>query len=101
MDALRSTTASRLWWWLAWVLLAPTNQARTSPWYQPARPTALQSVVDDAVQAVLVHFAPQNLGTNQLAVTLVDLRDPTHPAHAARWVQQCNGRHRCAAPGTG
>lgn len=42
-----------------------------------ARPdAALQRIVDDAVAATFKQFASNKLQTNQLAVTLVDLRDP-------------------------
>jgi beta-lactamase class A len=43
----------------------------------------LQKVVDRAVKQALDKFAPQKLATNQLAVTLVDLRDPQKPAQAS------------------
>ncbi len=39
----------------------------------------LQQIVDNAAQGVLKEFAPIKLESNQLAVTLVDLREPTHP----------------------
>ncbi len=42
----------------------------------------LQAVVDRAVESALERFAPQKLETNQLAVTLVDLRDPDKPVQA-------------------
>src|ERR1035437_4951858 len=43
----------------------------------------LQAVVDRAVEGTLERFAPQKLETNQLAVTLVDLRDPDKPVQAS------------------
>ena len=43
----------------------------------------LQKVVEQAVERVLEKFAPQQLGTNQIAVTLVDLRDPQKPARGS------------------
>jgi len=39
--------------------------------------------VDRAVQQALDRFAPQKLGRNQLAVTLVDLGDPKKPVQAS------------------
>ena len=39
-------------------------------------------MVDRAVEGALEKFAPQKLGTNQIAVTLVDLRDPQKPVQA-------------------
>ena len=43
----------------------------------------LQTVVDRAVKGALEKFADKKLGTNQLAVTLVDLRDPQQPVQAS------------------
>ncbi len=45
--------------------------------------TGLQKVVDQAVQGALDKFADKKLGTNQIAVTLVDLRDPNKPEQAS------------------
>jgi beta-lactamase class A len=49
---------------------------------QMAHSASLQKVVDQAVQGALDKFADVKLGTNQIAVTLVDLRDPQHLAQA-------------------
>jgi hypothetical protein len=49
----------------------------------PAVSERWQGVVDNAVQSALTRFAGQKLLTNQLAVTLVDLRDPLHPVQAS------------------
>jgi beta-lactamase class A len=43
----------------------------------------LQQVVDGAVAGVLKQFAPQNLTSNELAVTLVELQDAARPAWAS------------------
>jgi len=43
----------------------------------------LQKVLDDAVQKTLSQFAPQNLQSNQLAATLIDLHDAQNPAQAS------------------
>ncbi|MDB6110949.1 MAG: hypothetical protein JWR69_2699 [Pedosphaera sp.] len=45
-------------------------------------PAELQALVDRAVSRTLEEFAGKKLGSNQLAVTLVDLRDPQHPVSA-------------------
>ncbi|HVM51517.1 MAG TPA: serine hydrolase [Candidatus Acidoferrum sp.] len=50
--------------------------------YFPHSP-ALQQVVDRAVKGALDKFANEKLGTNQIAVTLVDLRDPHQPVQAS------------------
>jgi beta-lactamase class A len=48
-----------------------------------AHSPGLQELVDRAVKQTLARFAGQKLGTNQLAVTLVDLRDPLKPVQAS------------------
>jgi beta-lactamase class A len=45
--------------------------------------TQLQAVVDYAVSSTLEQFAPKKLQSNQLAVTLVDLRDFKRPVQAS------------------
>lgn len=55
--------------------LSQTNL--TPPPIQPA--ARLQPIVDRAVSSVLLQFATQNLQPDQIAVTLVDLRQPTQP----------------------
>jgi beta-lactamase class A len=47
-----------------------------------ANSSRLQAVVDRAVDVALERFAPLKLETNQLAVTLVDRRDPEQPVQA-------------------
>ncbi len=42
----------------------------------------LQALVEKSVQVTLRQFADKKLTTNQLALTLVDLRDPQHPVQA-------------------
>jgi beta-lactamase class A len=56
------------------------STATTSSNLQVARSPTLQKVIDRAVQSALHKFADKKLGTNQIAVTLVDLRDPQKPA---------------------
>jgi len=69
--------------------LVQTISAQTDTTPRTRKPTLefphssrLQAVVDHAVEGALEKFAPQNLGTNQIAVTLVDLRDPQKPVKA-------------------
>ena len=63
---------------------APTaTPPRTpTPSFVIAHSPRLQAVVDRAVDTALERFAPLKLETNQLAVTLVDLRDPEQPVQA-------------------
>lgn len=42
-----------------------------------------QALVDKAAQVVLEKFAAKKLQTNQLAITLIDLSNPEHPAKAS------------------
>lgn len=51
--------------------------------WNPAHSEKLQSVVDAAVQTTLKKFADKKLGTNELAVTLIDLRDAEKPVQAS------------------
>jgi beta-lactamase class A len=44
---------------------------------------SLQSLVDEAAQKTLEKFAEKKLQENQLSITLIDLRDPAHPAQAS------------------
>jgi beta-lactamase class A len=63
---------------------AQTNTSsgnQSSKWKAPHSPR-LQEVVDRAVKSALDKFADQKLGTNQLAVTVVDLRNPRKPVQA-------------------
>src|SRR5436309_2081342 len=47
------------------------------------RARQLQSLVDEAVARTLANFADRQLKPDQVAVTLVDLGDPRHPAQAS------------------
>jgi beta-lactamase class A len=78
----------------ALILLSPalvqTSPAQTSSApaarganFEIARSPRLQELVDRAVQQALEKFAAKKLGTNQIAVTLVDLTDPQKPAQAS------------------
>ncbi len=65
--------------------LVLTNFAHAEPTnsWTPAHSEKLQSVVDAAVQTTLKKFADKKLGTNELAVTLIDLRDAEKPVQAS------------------
>ena len=45
--------------------------------------TSLQDLVNEAAHTTLAKFADRKLTENQLSITLVDLRDPIHPATAS------------------
>jgi beta-lactamase class A len=47
------------------------------------KPTALQDLVNDAAHTALKKFANKKLTENQLSITLIDLREPEHPATAS------------------
>jgi beta-lactamase class A len=48
-----------------------------------SRSASLQELVDQAAHAALTKFSDKKLTDNQLSVTLIDLRDPQHPAMAS------------------
>ena len=60
-----------------------------SPSIAQAQPAAkpndrtLQSLVDEAARKTLEKFAEKKLEEKQLSITLIDLRDPAHPAQAS------------------
>ena len=80
--SMRSFTAIIATGWLYCVCLLPDVNAQNNH-VAPAHSERWQSVVDNAVQSALTRFAGQKLLTNQLAVTLVDLRDPLQPVQAS------------------
>lgn len=63
----------------------PVNRAlaQASPSLEFKVSPRLQTVVDRAVQETLVQFTAQKLATNQLAITLVDLKDSNQPQRAS------------------
>ena len=67
------------------IISAQTTAAAAAATSTPGltRPPRLQEVVDRAVEGALEKFAGMKLDTNQIAVTLVDLRDLRHPAQAS------------------
>lgn len=58
-----------------------TSQAQTPLDIRPA--PRVQKIVDQAVQRTVKQFAEKKLEADQIAVTLVDLRDPTNPVQAS------------------
>jgi beta-lactamase class A len=48
-----------------------------------ARANSSQQLVNDAARAALTKFADKKLTESQLSITLIDLRDPQHPAMAS------------------
>src|SRR5882672_2399518 len=70
------------------VVLAGCTTPATVPSEKPAvvsfsHSPSLQTVVDKAVAAAFEQFATSRLQSNQLAVTLVDLRDFNRPLRAS------------------
>lgn len=49
----------------------------------PTNPVGLQELVNEAAQTALTKFADKKLTESQLSITLIDLRDPTHPVTAS------------------
>lgn len=66
---------------MAFVVKAPAQSTKNS--WDPARSPKLQTVVDSAVADVLKKFADTKLGTNDIAVTLIDLKNPGKPVQAS------------------
>src|SRR5437867_2048108 len=48
-----------------------------------SRAASLQDLINEAAHTALTRFADKKLTENQLSITLVDLRDPIHPATAS------------------
>src|SRR5688572_16398944 len=65
------------------LVFTTSAQAEPKSSWNPAHSEKLQSVVDSAVQTTLTKFADKKLGTNELAVTLIDLRDAEKPVQAS------------------
>src|SRR5882724_6153486 len=62
--------------------LLPPVLAKTQPVTKTSART-LQSLVDEAASKTLEKFADKKLEDKQLSITLIDLRDPGHPAQAS------------------
>ena len=65
------------------LVFTKSAQAEPKSSWNPAHSGKLQSVVDAAVQTTLKKFADKKLGTNEIAVTLIDLRDAEKPVQAS------------------
>jgi len=70
-------------WFLIVVALLALQSRLCADGQRPLDSRALQAVVDSAVSGTLREFAAKQLQSNQLAVTLVDLRAPATPAQAS------------------
>ncbi|MFN2598119.1 MAG: serine hydrolase [Pyrinomonadaceae bacterium] len=58
----------------------PGRQTQPAPSrIAPVQSPEIQSVVDEAARAALKKFADKKLAENQLAITVIDLRDPDRP----------------------
>jgi len=68
---------------LSLALTTATSAQTESNTAEKTRASQLQVLVDDAVHQTLVKFAGQQLKPDQLAVTLVDLRDRQRPVSAS------------------
>lgn len=63
-------------------VLMPAGLSQTPP--GPSTPArTLQSLVDEAAKTTLDKFGDKKLEEKQLSITLIDLRDPEHPATAS------------------
>jgi len=87
MPSIRTTLASLVLLFLTHVQTssAQTGAAAASavPPLPVARSPRLDGIVDGAVKRALEQFVPQKLNANQIAVTLVDLRDPHKPVEGS------------------
>ncbi len=59
------------------------HNSRNSPTIRAASSDTLQELVNEAAHTALVKFADKKLAEAQLSITLIDLRDPQHPASAS------------------
>ncbi|MSU24231.1 MAG: serine hydrolase [Opitutus sp.] len=80
MPPLNRASFRRLTW--LFLALVPGVGAQPAPLVFPASPP-LQALVDRAAQTALDKFADQKLVANQLAITLVDLREPARPVRGS------------------
>ena len=55
----------------------------TKPQVGTPRASSLQQLVNEAARTALTKFSDKKLTENQLAITLIDLRDPQHPVTAS------------------
>ena len=64
------------------LVLAPLSISRAQTTNHGSQ-SDLQAVVNEAAKAALDKFAAQKLTSEQLSITLIDLRDPQHPLSAS------------------
>ncbi len=70
------------------------HNSRNSPTIRAASSDTLQELVNEAAHTALVKFADKKLAEAQLSITLIDLRDPQHPAIAVhRWLEDKRIKH--------
>jgi beta-lactamase class A len=62
---------------------APSQQRNSFARAEFAHADSLQQLVNGAAHAALTKFADKRLTESQLSITLIDLRDPQHPANAS------------------
>ncbi|HEV7905134.1 MAG TPA: serine hydrolase [Pyrinomonadaceae bacterium] len=63
-----------------WIRKPPAQQLNK---FTAATSPALQAIVDEAARETLRRFSDKKLSENQLAITLIDLRDAERPAQAS------------------
>ena len=63
--------------------LGSGTSAQTPSTPKSVEARSLQALVDEAARKTLEKFAEKKLLENQLSITLIDLRDPAHPARAS------------------
>ena len=80
MRSLRRHTRSIL---IALLFLASVLSIHAQPNWHPAHPPELQAMLDRVVSSTLNDFADKKLKAEELAVTLVDLRNSDSPALAS------------------
>jgi len=81
LSTLISTFVAALFWHFG-ALTSPAQPAPT-PRLKPTDQNTLQALVDAAVTTTVERFAEKKLRSDQLAVTLVDLRNPHAPIEAS------------------
>ncbi len=72
--------------WLLLLLLTLSPSVRSQERFAASNPTSetgLEALVNNAAHTALTKFADKKLTEAQLSITLIDLRDPQHPASAS------------------
>jgi len=68
---------------ILFLLSSASAQPKTLDLFDSQPPSSLQDLVNNAAHTALTKFAGQKLTESQLSITLIDLRDPQHPATAS------------------